>query len=79
MSTFVNVHGAWDGGWVWRGVARILQGADDWLKPVFETMAARARAQVRILCSSAIQPECQAESSYFPRFFVLSMFDAEVL
>lgn len=25
MSTIVIVHGAWDGGWAWQGVARILQ------------------------------------------------------
>lgn len=27
MSTFVLVHGGWDGGWSWRGVARHLQAA----------------------------------------------------
>src|SRR4051812_23426461 len=27
MATIVFVHGAWDGGWAWRGTARILQAA----------------------------------------------------
>ncbi len=27
MSTYVLVHGGWDGGWAWRDVARILQAA----------------------------------------------------
>ncbi len=27
MATYVLVHGGWDGGWAWRGVARILQAA----------------------------------------------------
>ena len=27
MATFVLVHGAWDGGWTWRSIARALQAA----------------------------------------------------
>jgi dienelactone hydrolase len=27
MTTFVLVHGAWGGGWQWRGVARLLRTA----------------------------------------------------
>ena len=27
MATYVIVHGAYDGGWAWRGVARELQAA----------------------------------------------------
>lgn len=27
MSTYVLVHGGWDGGWAWRGIARELQAA----------------------------------------------------
>lgn len=27
METYVLVHGGWDGGWAWRGVARILEAA----------------------------------------------------
>jgi Alpha/beta hydrolase family len=29
MTTFVLVHGAWGGGWQWRGVARLLRTAGD--------------------------------------------------
>ncbi|HET6447093.1 MAG TPA: alpha/beta fold hydrolase, partial [candidate division Zixibacteria bacterium] len=27
MATYVLVHGGWDGGWAWRGIARRLQAA----------------------------------------------------
>ena len=27
MATYVTVHGAWDGAWFWRAVARLMQAA----------------------------------------------------
>ena len=29
MATYVLVHGGWDGGWAWRGVARALRASGD--------------------------------------------------